>query len=751
MVTAKVDWYRGYPALLVNGEPVPPMAMTTQTEDPVYLAALGKAGVRLFYEICATPWLDPGSVQALSRRLEVLVRSAPRALVILRVSLHPPMSWIREHPEELVTYEDGSRVAANPHDFLWPGYDKGVPNVYSLHSARWREDAGKAVAELIRVLDATPYADHIIGFFLAAGGTSEWYTMAGTMNRERGIVSDYSAAFRLEFGRLLKEKYGTEAALRSAWGDRRASFADPAIPDYASRRVSTIDEDLLKIEADSYLPPDATADSATVGSFLDADRHQRTADFYEAWHRGTADSIVHFARILKEVTENRRVVGAFYGSYGCTHFFESGTVSGVLRILDSGVVDFLAAPGLYENRLPRGYTAQREMQDSFLLRKRIFVVEEDTRTYRASQINRDFTGTHTLRDTVDVMKRDFGRNVCEELHAWWFDMAPKGGWYDDPAILDLMRRQQELAAFSYGGERTKANEIALIYDEESTRYVSNLSSVDVCHWFRQMEVHRIGAPVDYYFHNDLAHPGMPDYRLYIFVNVYHLDDQERAELDHKVKRKGATALWLYAPGFINPDRKPRLSAEHVAELVGMRMGMEASPWIGRFTVERAAHPILAHSDPDRIYGFFDRPVLSFLWNGSTPPNTRLYPLFYPDDTAAVTLGRFQAIDRPALAMREFPEWRSVYCGAKVIRSDLISSIARYAGCHIYCSSDECLYANRRFVVIHAKDTGRKELRFPRACSPFEVYEKRSYGSGIREVALEMRAGETLMFHLDGPC
>ena len=49
-------------------------------------------------------------------------------------------------------------------------------------------------------------------------------------------------------------------------------------------------------------------------------------------------------------------------------FIGGGTAGGVLKILDSGVVDFLAAPGNYDCRQPGGYIAQREMQDSFRIR-----------------------------------------------------------------------------------------------------------------------------------------------------------------------------------------------------------------------------------------------------------------------------------------------------------------------------------------------------------------------------------------------
>ncbi len=487
MHVARVEDRNGYPTLVVDGQPVAPMFVTTRTTDPDYIRGLSEAGVRVFFEECETQWLTPNSIEDLELRLSSILDVAPDTLFVLRLALHPPMEWIRANSDQLVTYNDGSQVAAEPHGFLWPTYDKGVPNVYSLHSQRWRKDAGAALEEFIDLVDASSFAGNVIGYFLAAGGTFEWYSMAGTVNRGKRIVGDASVAFREEFGRLLRQKYGTEGALRRVWNDPTAGFEHPAIPDFDSRAVMWIDEDMLKTSGDSWAKSSSASERSLIGSFLNPDTHQNVADFYEAWHAGTAESIIYFARIVRRKTGRERVVGAFYGSYGCTHFFETGTASGTLRILDSGALDFLAAPGLYENRLPRGNTAQREMQDSFSLRNMLFVAEEDTRTHLSSPFNRDFTGTHSVEDSIRVMKRDFGRNLCEQTLAWWFDMPRAGGWYDDPEIVSLIGRQQDIAAASLDGDRAHGAEIALIYDEESTRYVSDATSADMCHWLRCME------------------------------------------------------------------------------------------------------------------------------------------------------------------------------------------------------------------------------------------------------------------------
>lgn len=164
-------------------------------------------------------------------------------------------------------------------------------------------------------------------------------------------------------------------------------------------------------------------------------------------------------------------MGAFYGPHGCTDFFNSSTATSTLPILDSGYVDFLAAPGVYNNREPGGSVAQKEMQIPSgcgvrcLWRRR--TAEPIWRT-----AFRDAMGLYDVRDSIVTLKRDFARvqSLCEDIYAWWFDQHAEGGRYQHEEIYKLFRRQEEIAQFAYGLDRNKENEIALIYDQEKLSY-----------------------------------------------------------------------------------------------------------------------------------------------------------------------------------------------------------------------------------------------------------------------------------------
>lgn len=762
---AEVKTYNGQPTIMIDGKPYPPMAMTAPVEKPEYLRALGEAGIRIFYLMTNTRWLRPGGKRVdengkeyiepsgfdrFRQQAETLLEAVPDAWIIVRIGLHPPVDWVESHPDDIIRFNDGS---TKPVAVVSEVHRDVLPGMYSLCSENWRKDGAQALREFCDEVDTLPFADRVIGYFLGAGGTSEWYPVGGIDQPEEGLYGDFSPAFLAEYQRVLTEKYGTDEALQRAWKDPSAALSNPRIPNLEERRHTRVDskilDALLNFERTSYtlgkeleMNPQS---AGNIGVFLNADVRPFVPDFYYAWHRGVANSIVHFASVIKERYEGK-LVGAFYGSYGCTDFYSIATAAAVLPILDSGKLDFLAAPGVYNNREPGGYVAQREMQDSFRLRGQMFVVEEDSRTHLDIDFYRDAMGLYTIRDTVDTLKRDFARNICEDIFAWWFDQRQDigGGRYMDPDIYNLFRRQGQIAQMAYSFDRTKHNDIALIYDQESIHYVSQNTNAMMLDFYRTSDLARIGAPVDYYFHDDMGRPDMPDYKVYLVINGFVLSDHDRQVIHRKAAKNHAMVIWLYGAGFINPDREQRMSNAYIEELTGFHVERTDETMSPRFKVV-GEHPALRYADPYRRYGCIDRDVHSNVWLGNVISPAYANPFFYVDDPQAQVLGRYCINDKAALAMREYKGFTSVYCGAQILRSELIASLAEYAGCHLYTHTDDCLYANENFVTVHAKDSGKRTLYFKKPCDPYEVYEKRYYGRAVTELEIEMRTGQTLMF------
>ncbi len=753
MAKAYIKNYNGYPAIMIDGKPYPPMMATFYAHkdgrliiDHDYYENFGKAGVKIYFLICDTDWLIPGSFDIFIEKAERVLAAVPDAYFMLRISLHPPVSWVEENPDECVTFSDGS---SEPARLRTETYDEIYPRMYSLCSKKWRKDAGKALLDTYDRLEKLPFFDRIIGFFLAAGGTSEWYYLG---NIKEDAYCDVGESFRNNFEEYLRAEYkNDERSLKKAWRDEDASFADPRIPTLEERRyIYKIDEEIRfpKNCQPSDPAPEPPRAPYNLGVFTNLNNSKNVLDYYNAWHSGTAKSINYFAKLIKERSGGEKLVGAFYGSCGCVEFTDAGTSASSLLVLDSGYVDFFAAPGVYQNRQLGGFAGQREPIDSFRLRNTMFISEDDTRTHAENEYFANLYETFSSEDTISIMKRDFGRNLCEDIQSWWFDQRKGGGRYAFPEVYELIARQQEVAREAYSKDRTKHNEIAFIYDEESINCVSWKTNFESVEFMRDYEISKIGASADMYYHNDLSDPNMPSYKLYVFCNVFYLTDKERQAIKEKLRKDKAVALWLYASGFANPDREVIMSEENISELIGIKVGMMDRVVSPKFKINGEAHQMTEKLDKGQIYGHNYRNRQHNM-NHRVFDNTELlYPAFYADDKNAQNLAYYLGErNAPVLAVKETVGYTSVFCGARAVRADCIREMARFAGCHIFCDSDDVIYASRSYITIHASSSGAKTLRFPSPCIPREIYENITYAESTTEITFQMLKGETKTFAL----
>ena len=779
MAIAEIRDYHGEPALVIGEKSYPPFNYCASNHSSGKIETDGELiehirlryaeGERLIYLLWGfSDWLQPGipgkqlsASEELLHKCRLVLDNLPGDVYLgVMINLNPPVSWVESHPEELVRYNDGKT-----HPLFISATGK-APGMFSLCSEVFRRDAGKALSDMLDKIDAAPFADRIVSVVLAGGGTCEWYYPEGNpfTDRKTGTWGDFSEPFRRNFEEFLRAKYGDEETLRRVWKDPDASFRNPKIPDLRERTYVNIDDTILDSMANyesSYrqlgktLNLDGHAET-NLGVFLNANRYQHVADFYQAIHYGTAKTLEYFGSIVKN-RAIRRMVVTFYGALGCTDYFNFGTCGATLELLDSGKVDMLCSAASYNNRDPGGYLAHREIQDSFLLHGAMFSNEGDSRCHYTAPFYRDLMRMYGVRETVNTMKREFAQQLCENMQGWWYNFDPA---FVKDGIFSLLKRMKEVALFHDAQDRRRHHEIAFLYDLESIHYVSNDTDAMLMEFYRVSELGRIGAPGDFYFHNDVSNPAMPDYKLYVMVNVYCLTESEREAIAAKARRNHACVLWLYAPGFIDTGAGEIMSNENIRKTTGMKVCREDRTVSPRFRVTVSGKSPLRWADPDRCYGCLDRDVHSCIWPGSVyaPPKIKPLPPAFAnpgfsieEQEGTAVLGRNCLTGKPAMAMKEMDGYTSVYCTAATVRSEILASLAEYAGAHLYTHTDDFISADDTLVSIHAHWSGRRSIYFKQACSPFEVYEKRYYGRNVTEIEVEMRIGETLTFSVRGEC
>ncbi len=754
MIKAEIKKVGGYPAIVIDGKPYPSTQMITITSkkddkivlDKDYVKQVGQAGIKVFFIVSDTAWNIPSAEQEFTQICQMILDVVPDAYFLVRIGMHPPVDFLLDNPDECFTYNDGSQPSA----LIWnESFKKVYPKQYSYCSQKWRERASKALCDTCDFFDTLPYADRIIGYFFAAGGTSEWYYLAELVDGDK--YGDFSLAFKREYSKILRKKYGTEENLRKAWKMPNATFDDPYIPNVEERFYAFEFDKQYRVlgEGGDELTTIAT-NGTNIGSFLDVDKYLCVFDFYQAWHLATAQSQIYFAKIIKEKYNGTKLTGAFYGSYGCTDYFNTSTTTGVLEILNSDVMDFLAAPGVYVNRQLGGFAGQREMTESFAIRNKLFIVEDDTRTHKEEQYFRSTFDLYDSKDSVNALKRDFGRNLSGNLASWWFDQHKGGGRYNDKDILAFFAQQTQIANEALQlTDRQKHNEIAFIFDEESVHTVSLRTTKECVEYFRNYELARVGASADEYYHNDLSNPNMPDYKLYVFFNVFAVTDEERNQIRQKLAKNHATAVWVYASGVINFDKEQKFSNEYIKHLTGINVGICNEKHFSKYRVLPNKLGIFDNVSKRKIYGMNDRPFDSNVFGYVEDAYTLTFvaPLFYADDKDSVTVAKFLVNDLPAISVKDTGDFTSIFYGSKIVNSAILREIAKFCGCHVWLDSDDVCYASDNYLTIHATTDGVKTINLKHKCSPYEVYEQKFYGKNVTQIQVEMSVGDTLTFAL----
>lgn len=157
-------------------------------------------------------------------------------------------------------------------------------------------------------------------------------------------------------------------------------------------------------------------------------------------------------------------------------------------------------------------------------------------------------------------------------------------------------------------DRTPSADVAVFLDDESYYYESNRNNVDLPLIWRQRvaSLNRFGAPHDVYYLEDLLDGNLPPYKLYIFLNAFHLNNQRRAALKQVLRRDGRTALWLYAPGLLNRDTQagegdPDYS-EQMTDLTGLTFSKPTGAWSPMMHITNFNHPITQGLPQDWFWG-----------------------------------------------------------------------------------------------------------------------------------------------------
>ncbi|MBZ5499416.1 MAG: beta-galactosidase [Acidobacteriia bacterium] len=736
-LASEVRFLHGMPALYVNGVLTSQVLGSPYRPGPSDFNDFRKAGISIFDIYLRFDWTGPEQYDftRVDEKVESYLKIEPKTLFLPRILLTPGPWWCKAFPNDITMRDDGS-----------PAGMFGQPCHPSLASENYRELSHKAMIAFLNHVESK-YGEHMVGYQVGNGFGGEWLmfnsfweTRPGGQPPTRFGVEDYCPPAQALFRIWLKNKYGSVDQLRRAWGNPQVSFETATPPN----------------EVERY--------SSNHGIFFDPAISRRVPDYFSFFNDMVSDTLLENARWVKEITHRKKIVGAFYGYLWCNFPNLSVVHSGHLgfaKVLDSVDVDFIASPYTYDNKQIGGPNNSQTLPEAAALHGKLYFNEVDTETHLFQRQWRWGDSLHNptnFEETKGLLIRDYAYTLTKGFGMWWTDLH--GGTYHDDQIVQLLGQLKQIDEKFLDADRSSNADIAVILDEASFTYCGDGEPLfnALLTAQKQWEFAFIGAPWDPYLLTDIDNPKLRDYKLYIFLNTFRVTPEQRAAIHARLKRKGATAIWVYAPGYIGE----KLSVENMRALTGIRLAETGSAGELRVGITSYNHSYTRSLPKGLAYGtdvnvenikrWYDHQI--YLKDPRDPslrrdlPGFRISPRFWSDDPQAQVLGILAGIDKPGLVVKKQPGWTSVYSSAPILPAALLRGIARAAGCHIYSDAGDVVYANRNFLGIYAPGGGSRTVRLPRDLRVANLMNGLVLEGGAHEFLLKLAPNQTALFKLE---
>lgn len=696
---AEVVWEGGAPFIKVDGNNYAPFMLfinadvelaTARADLEDELEYAEREGIKFVSVNLTFPWRSSDSgtrawyFNKIDTWLEFIVDTYPDAYIFPRI-------WLGPHTPDLVadpSLDDDRMLFAN----------NELQSLLSLGSAQWQSGMEEALEDGIAHIEANAdYGDRVVGYHVAYGDGGEWFQY---MHRDYG--NDVSPANKAAFRSWLMNKYGTEAAWASAWNLPSIGPNDPAIQQ-------------SPYTAGTKLLPSAT--------------HQSYIDFAAFTSELAADSLLAAAAVVKDVTNGERLAMAFYG-YSFDLFEGTSGHLALDKVLASADIDMLASPTSYLNRGVGGIGAFMTTVDSVSLHGKLWMIEDDMRTYLADStpFDEDIGSIFpTAGLTIEGHQRNFGSAIVHRTGLWWMDLHSKG-WLNDSSLWGNIGTMQQFYYDYMQGVQPLKPDVAIVVDQETMKRTGNGWDMHVPLLFHQrLEFYRSGLSYGLYTLEDVLDGSVPDAQMYVFLNAHYFDATRRSQLA-ALQEDNRTFVWVYGADLLDTGSLGAVTGFALSEAAGVTGA-------GSITIESGAtgawSPIASHTYP--------------LGLSSGP----FYTVAAPG--AATVIGKYTGSGgKAAIVAHDFGDYKSVFVGTGNLDTELLRTIADYAGVHTYMSSDDVLMTDGTFFSIHASSAGTKTLKLPAVSNVRDPLSGMLIGNYTDTVTLSMYEGETRWLVLEEP-
>ncbi|MHB1461095.1 MAG: hypothetical protein ACYC1M_07440 [Armatimonadota bacterium] len=695
-LSATVITKNDVPILMINRKAVAPISFFYNIQQSTnyierfqnpQVSFSKQAGVHIYSTLIPTSYVLNGKdTTGLNEILESFISKDPEALLILRIWPGPKPGWPEwgDIPtEESMLYADGIRGPISiASDYYWKLSNRGL-------------------SELIRYIEDGPYSDHILGYHV--GGPE--FEMFPYQYREQG--PDISRPNQIKFRQWLRSKYKSDRKLQQAWGDNTVTLSTAKVP----------------VGEPGRFPMHSAGYDKTISVFYDLPKERNWVDFGEFTSDTALARIQDWASLIKRETQLRKLTIFCYG-----YFFDLsgsfGAHSALQKMLKSPNVDILMSPITYLGRAVGEPGSFMSPVDSIALHKKLWLNEDDIRTAMLdpsalpSWIAEDMltARNQTTQTTVNLLDRNFGNLLIHRAATWWTDLSGAGA-LNDPAPWAMLAKRLPMYQRLYEHPTPYRPEVALILDETSKLYVK--SDIDAWFWslmdFRN-QCGKSGAAVGYYTLQDFISGLVPRCKAYLFPNSFHITDAQATQINARLDRERATALWHYAAGCIGSDG---LNTQQASTLTG---------------IQTAQHDGRQTSSGEGL-------LAGLKW----APDFSLSPRMVVSDPKANILGRY-ADGEISSAAKMMGHHTSIFMGSMGISAEVLTRLFSKYGVHTWTRDGSVIQTDGQWLMVHSGIAGHKTIYLPKGVRAEPLAGTIIKRSG-QELTVEFSTGETRWFKL----
>ncbi|MFP6583650.1 MAG: beta-galactosidase [Candidatus Hydrogenedentota bacterium] len=590
----------------------------------------------------------------------------------LAVDCNPPMSWLRDHPDEAVLDDSGEAVRP------------------SITSRLWIDNTRSNLNTLLAALESRRTSGVFTGILFEALTDGLW---------KQGEFRDTTPEFTAHFRRWLQTKYININLLHAVWSDDTLS-----------------DWNDITVPADPLEPTNNEV-------FFDTETQQRQIDYAQFISEETAGVISSIAFTIRTETSDTfsiyastaNVLSGDAADAGTWHIgaLRESALTGIASRSPSatfrGRLATPVLPGFSYIYLDASFTGIQYDPAS----EEIVVPPN----YDASILQQSLTRNAALTATHETTWA-----ISDTQGTGTFAHAPL--WKDIRELLELRATVQD------DSESSPQTPLTLVLDNTSVFAVHDATFVQQIFLTALGTAARSGFPIEWRTVKEILAFESDTPPLYIFLNLFSMNPEGRDSLHAALARQNATAIWLYAPGFI--DTLP--SIENISLLTGIE------------TLQR---------EPDSKLGSLF--AFSGNWIRENQPFSEsriINPSFHTNDETADPLARYQDTLEVSAAMK-FHEtgWTSIvlydpFPTPGFIR-DLLSILATPTDVAIYPQQGNPLIS--RFgntLVMHSDKAAKTRLEFSSPRSARNLLDSTEGWTNRADISVSLQPGETKVLRLD---